>query len=63
MVKMVEEVEEKGEGRGGGQEGGASGGRSHKLCVGVGRREGGDEWERGGTIEVDEVRGVRTEGA
>lgn len=29
----------------------------------MGRREGGDEWERGGKIEVDEVQGVRTEGA
>lgn len=29
----------------------------------MGRQEGGDEWERGGIIEVDEVQGVRTEGA
>lgn len=25
----------------------------------MGRREGGDGWERGGNIEVDEVQGVR----
>lgn len=29
----------------------------------MGRRDGGDEWERGGKIEVDEVQGVRTEEA
>lgn len=28
----------------------------------MGRREGGDEWEGGGNIEVDEARDVGTEG-